>query len=62
FVAPSLKRYHDTIEKSGPRTNIYNVSEGSFTWKCFVDKLIDQVTFHNQLKDMLVKLSAAEWQ
>ncbi|WP_121643398.1 alpha-glucosyltransferase N-terminal domain-containing protein [Bacillus vallismortis] len=62
FVAPSLKRYHDTIEKTGPRTTIYNVSEGSFTWKGFVDKLIDQVPFHNQLKDMHVKLSAAEWQ
>ncbi|MCO4852881.1 alpha-glucosyltransferase N-terminal domain-containing protein [Bacillus vallismortis] len=62
FVVPSLKRYHDIIEKTGPRTTIYNVSEGSFTWKGFVDKLIDQVPFYNQLKDMHVKLSAAEWQ
>ncbi|MCY8204453.1 MULTISPECIES: alpha-glucosyltransferase N-terminal domain-containing protein [unclassified Bacillus (in: firmicutes)] len=62
FVVPSLKRYHDTIEKTGPRTNIYYVSEEPFTRKRFVGKLIDQVPFNNQLKDMNVELLTAEWQ
>ncbi|MCY9028981.1 hypothetical protein MOE91_09175 [Bacillus inaquosorum] len=62
FVVPSLKRYHDTVEKTGPRTNIYYVSEEPFTRKRFVDKLIDQVPFNNELKDMNVELLTAEWQ
>lgn len=62
FVVPSLKRYHDIIKNTGPRTNIYYVSEEPFTRKRFVDKLIDQVPFNNQLKDMNVELLMAEWQ
>lgn len=62
FVVPSLKRYHDMNEKTGPRTNIYYVSEEPFTRKRFVDKLINQVPFNNQLKDMNVELLTAEWQ
>ncbi|WP_426983211.1 hypothetical protein ACP059_06165 [Bacillus cabrialesii] len=62
FVVPSLKRYHDTIEKTGPRTNICYVPEEPFTRKRFVDKIIGQVPFNNKLKDMDVELLTAEWQ
>ncbi|WP_111909800.1 alpha-glucosyltransferase N-terminal domain-containing protein, partial [Bacillus tequilensis] len=62
FVVPSLKRYHDTVEKTGPRTNIYYVPEEPFTRKRFVDKIIGQVSFNNKLKDMNVELLKAEWQ
>ncbi|MGG0774846.1 alpha-glucosyltransferase N-terminal domain-containing protein [Bacillus rugosus] len=62
FVVPSLKRYHDTVQKAGPRTNIYYVSDEPFTRKRFADKLIDQVPFNNQLKNMDVELLTSEWQ
>ncbi|WP_326220154.1 alpha-glucosyltransferase N-terminal domain-containing protein [Bacillus mojavensis] len=61
FVVPSLARYNDTVERTGPRSNIYYVSEEPFARKRFVDKLIDQVPFNNKLKEMNVELLTAEW-
>ncbi|MGG4418842.1 alpha-glucosyltransferase N-terminal domain-containing protein [Bacillus subtilis] len=62
FCLPSLKRYNDVITKTGPRKNIYYVSEEPFIRKRFIRELIDNVPFNNNLIKMRANLSKAEWQ
>ncbi|MEC2060917.1 alpha-glucosyltransferase N-terminal domain-containing protein [Bacillus stercoris] len=59
---PSLNRYNEVIAKTGPRTNIYYVSEEPFIRKRFIRELIDNVPFNNNLIRMHPNLSKAEWQ
>lgn len=59
---PSLKRYNDVITKTGPRKNIYYVSEEPFIRKRFIRELIHNVPYNNHLIKMHANLSRAEWQ
>ncbi|KAF1678064.1 MULTISPECIES: alpha-glucosyltransferase N-terminal domain-containing protein [Bacillus] len=59
---PSLKRYNEVVAKTGPRKNIFYVSEEPFIRKRFIRELIDYVPYNNHLIKMRATLSSAEWQ